>query len=248
MNLGLKATTLFLGSLFATSSQPALASNDKMQEFQRLCDPHGTVLVSINVPCLKALLAASQDPVYNMSDPATALFLLDASKVLRGIQEKRLTEASGKERFLHLLMGVEDRHRPDVEAAQARDDAELSRQARDRAAEDRANTETVIENQREAAIASRDAQLRQQREEELEQQRRDAAAMLTAQETLAQRQQYAAAVRFCIAQAQERSEYAFNAASYCQSNPNYYQTVPRLPKSINTNCQSFGNQFNCTSH
>jgi hypothetical protein len=247
LNSALKAAAV-LGSLIVAFSQPALAYNDKMQEFQHLCDPHGTALVSTSVPCLKALLAASQDPIYNMSDPATALFLLDAAKILREIEQKRLAQGSGKERFLRLLMGVEDHHHSEVQAAQAREDAELSRQERGRAADDRAKSEAAFENQRDAAIARRDAQLEQQRQEELEQQRRATAAKLMAQEAVGQQQQRAAAVQFCIAQAQERSQYAFNAPAYCESNPNYYQTVPRLPKVTNTNCQAFGGQVNCTSH
>jgi hypothetical protein len=236
-----------LGSLIAAFSQSAFASYDKMQEFQHLCDSHGTALVSTNVPCLKALLAASKDPIYNMSDPATAVFLLDAAKILRDIEQKRLAEGSGKERFLRLLMSLEDRHRSEVQAAQAQQDAELSRQERDRATDDRTKSDSALENQREAAVARREAQLEQQRRDELEQQRRDTAAMLMAQEAVARQQQRAQAVQFCIAQAQDRSQYAFNAPAYCESNPNYYQTVLRLPKVKNTTCQAFGGQVNCTS-
>jgi hypothetical protein len=246
VNSALKAAAL--GSLIVAFSQSALASHDKMQEFQHLCDPHGTALVSTNLPCLKALLAASQDPIYNMSDPAAALFLRDSAKIQRDVEQKRVSEGSGKERFLRLLLGVEDRHHSEVQAAQAREDAELSRQERDRAADDRTKSEAALENQREAAVARRDSQLEQQRQGELEQQRRDTAAKLMAQEAAAQQQQRAAAVQFCIAQAQERSQYAFNAPAYCESNPNYYQTVLRLPKVTNTNCQAFGSQVNCTSH
>jgi hypothetical protein len=248
VNSALRVATV-LGSLIAVVSPHALASYDKMREFQQLCDPHGTALISTNVPCLKALLSASQDPIYNMSDPATALFLLDAAKLQRDVQQKRLTEVSGKERFLRLLIGIEDRHHSEVQAVQARDDAELNRQERDRAAADQAKKEVAIENQREAAIAGSDAHFEQQRREEQEQQRRDAAANLMAQQAAAQQQQRAAAVQFCIVQAQERSQYAFNAPALCETNPNYYQTVLRLPKVINTNCQGFGNQqVNCTSH
>lgn len=230
-------------------SSVSIASADKLQEFQQLCDSHGTAPVSVNIPCMEALLNASHDPVYAMGDPATQLFILDAEKLLTAVDKKRLSESAGKEKFLHLLLGLQDRHRPDLQASQTATAIQLNRQENDQAAAARTAEDLARQEKREAAAAMRNAQVEQQRQNERQAdqdlQRQEAAASRAA----ANQQSRAEAVRFCIVEANERSPYAFSASANCTANPNYYQTVLRIQKAVVTNCQRLGSvdQVTCRS-
>ena len=155
------------------SCAAAQAAADKIQESLSQCNPHQTTPLSTIVPCLKAMIAASSDPVYNATDPATQLFLLDISKLVSGTGHKRLPESVAQERFLRLVVTLEDRHRQDLQAAQTREYSE--QQARISA--DRMNMEAELAQEREAKRDEEAEQQRQQDSDARESDRQEAAAL-----------------------------------------------------------------------
>jgi hypothetical protein len=71
---------------------------------------------------VKALVNASHDPIYNASDPATQLYLIDADKLLANVENKRISETAAREKMLRMLLAVQDRHHPESWPAIRRND------------------------------------------------------------------------------------------------------------------------------
>jgi hypothetical protein len=90
-------------------------------EVHALCDPLADAPLSTEIPYVKALVNASHDPIYNATDPATQLYLIDADKLLANVEKKRISETAGREKLLRMLLAVQDRHRPELEAQDNRE-------------------------------------------------------------------------------------------------------------------------------
>src|SRR5277367_4780764 len=98
-----------------------VSTNNKLQEFYGLCAPHVNSPLSSAIPCMKALVTASQDPIFNDRDPAMQLYLLEADDLLAKYEHRQVSESVAREKLLHMLLDLEERHRPQVEAQLARE-------------------------------------------------------------------------------------------------------------------------------
>jgi hypothetical protein len=204
----------------------AIAAQDKLQEFHSLCAPQINTPLSSEIPCTKALLNASQDPVFNARDPATQLYVIGADKLLHNLAIKRISETDAREKLLRMMLDLEDRHRPELLAMQAQQEEQIA--AAQHARQDAERNEELAEKHRQEEIA-------QEAQFELAQ---------------AQRQQ---AVKFCIDKVNERfkdlTEHGnsvqrgnavmqwggTNSRLLCGNDPNYYQSLPAVP--VVTQCQ-----------
>ncbi len=196
---------------------PAIAAQDKLQEIHALCAPHPDTPLSVEIPCTKAILGASKDPIFNSSDAATQLFLIEADKLLHGLQLKRISEDNAREKFLRMLLDVEDRHRPEL-AAQLAQQQELVAAAQ-RAADEAQKSAEVAEN------------------------RRANTQMIEAAQNREFERRQADLVAFCVATAKQRisanpmyvNDHIFQGIhpdTSCAADPYWYKTIPSLQSQV----------------
>jgi chemotaxis protein histidine kinase CheA len=208
---------------------------DKLQASYQLCTPHNNP-PSTAIPCIKALLNASQDPIFNARDPAVQLYVLEADKLLANIEHKHLSEAAAREKLLRLLFEAEDRHRPQIEAEMARQaslrasqdqEAAQQRMAAEAREQQRATAEAVEQQHREAAEAARQAQ-----NQEAQRRHDDAVAFCvdTADDRLHANPTYAngyiGLIGFPIGHTYT------NINRVCSADPNWYKNLPTVPVRI----------------
>jgi hypothetical protein len=210
---------LFAVMSTAVSVSEAIAPPNKLQEFRNLRTAHLDTPLSIEIPCMKALLNASEDPIFNARDPASLLYVIGADKLLRSIELKRISEADAREKLLRMFLEVEDRHRPELLAMQAQQRAQ--RDALD-AAEQRAKVEA-------------------RRSEELEENRRATAQMLEAAQNREFRKQQDDLVAFCVATSNQRiranplysnQHFGIDSNASCTADPYWYKTIPPLQSQV----------------
>ncbi len=232
---------LILAGVLSASVSSAFAAKDKLQEFHALCNPHADTPLSTEIPCVKALVNASHDPIYNATDPATQIYLIDADKLLANVEKKRISETEAREKLLRMLLALQDRHRPELAAQDNREYMAEQQRIEQEAAEGQAR----LEAEREERIAKR---------QQAEQSQRQAQANADAA------QQRENAVSYCIGQVVTKNQ-AYAAAqkspgaatagqqlgmllsgntprSLCEQNPQFYQTMPAAP--VVTKCQRNG--------
>jgi len=118
------ATVVLLSSIMPVSV--AIAAQDKLQDIHELCAPHPYTPLSSEIPCTKALINASQDPLFNARDPATQLFVIGADKLLRSLALKHISEDDAREKFLRMMLETEDRHRPELASLQVQQQEQLA--------------------------------------------------------------------------------------------------------------------------
>jgi hypothetical protein len=121
LRIGRLAASAALLHFLVASSAGAVTDATKLQEFYGLCAPHINSPLSSTIPCMKALINASQDPIFNARDPALQLYLLEADDLLAKFQRKLIADSAAREKLLRMLLDVEERHRPQVEAQLARE-------------------------------------------------------------------------------------------------------------------------------
>jgi hypothetical protein len=173
---------------------------------------------------------------------------LKADKLAAASDSKRITQNAANEKFLQLLLNLEDSHKAEVDALQARDDAaQRSQQASNElASQERAFERRRLEERQAMAEAQREAEAA--REMQTERESRMAALEASSRQQQVQQQMHEMAVSDCITRATARSEYAFNARSNCELNVNWWQQIPDLGRTTTTNCRAtMGNSINCTS-
>jgi hypothetical protein len=225
------------GGAFATTS-----SGNKIQEIHALCTARADTPLSSEIPCEKALINASEDPIFNSRDPATQLYMIEADKLLRRLEDKRMTEIDARATLLRKFLDLEDRHRPELMAIAARESA-AAVTAQQQSAQLAASQER--ENQRVAAEESaREAEARK-----------------------AQQQQNQA-VAFCVAEAKERiaganrtvkNQIAIAEGGYlmrlglnrqsgppfieatCLNNQYWYKSIPQPSKTLDCQSNGYGN-------
>jgi hypothetical protein len=234
-------------ALPATNAAPPYSSGvpggagarDKLQEIHALCAARIDTPLSIEIPCEKALISASQDPIFNARDPATQLYVIEADKLLQGVKTKRLAEIDARATLLRMLLDLESRHRPELAAIAARESAAASA-AQQSSATIAAHQER--ENQRLAAEeAARQAEARAA---QLQQNQAVAVCVAEAKERIAGAD-FAVRSQLLTAQSGYGMRLALNHQSgppfieaSCMNDQYWYKTIPRPSRTLN--CQSTG--------
>jgi hypothetical protein len=222
--LALAAAVLTVATPFCRSS----AASSKLAEIHGLCSPHGDALVSIEIPCTKALIRASQDPIFNARDPATEIYIIDADKLLRNLELKRISEVDAREKLLRMLLALEDRHRPDLMTIHAQQQEQIA---------------TTQRAEQEAQQAMQRNQEAAQRDRKAAENRRANAEMIEAAQNRAFQKQHDDLVAFCVATANQRIRanpiwyndnffVGIHPDKSCEGDPYWYKTIPTLQSQV----------------
>jgi len=225
IRLGAAMLVTMTGVAVAVPATLPVPRHDTLQDYQDACvAQNGFKTFSAQVSCVKALAAES-----NMDDPSTRLYLLTADKLLDDVRSNRATVPAARVELQRALIDAQQR--------QQREHAEI----------------VAIQNakQEQWQAAQRARQQQAARDEEREDEQRQQIAQQRQREQAQADAQTMAAIQNCVAIAREREnalmtstgsvranynmQRGLNLAfgktpeSACQSDPNWFRTIPIAP-------------------
>jgi hypothetical protein len=205
----------------------------------------------MQVTCVKGLVNEESSGFVSPRDPDTQLYLLTADKLVDDVKNKRATVAAARISRQRALIEAETKHQSEAQSLHAQQDAD--------------RRERMAANQRSAEAAERariaEAQATAQQNQRVEamnmqadQGRENAVEFCTGQ-VLARQQQYLSANTnqtngYVLGQRLGMLLSGNSPRSVCESNPQFYQSMP--PPPTVTRCQRTGSydfaQVTCTTN